>query len=229
MPINLLAPSPYQQFQTRNGTRYTADQYGIVSSVPVGTDIIDLTTSGCISLGIVGARSNYSATVDPVATNDSTQDYAVGSRWINLTTGIEWICQAATANAAVWLPQVGAAMLLGRIIGANMNVTTDQPFVLTNWASLNPFRITKITAKNASVSLTTAAGGVYPSASKGGTAIVAAGQLYSALTTSTLAVDLTLAVGTTVYAKGGAPILSLTTAQGVAATADLYLFGDIYC
>jgi hypothetical protein len=147
---------------------------------------------------------------------------------MNTSTGVEWRCVGAGTGAAVWVPHVGAGMLLGRIIGANMNIATDQPFVLTNWAALNPFRITKITAKNASTSLTTAAGGVYPAASKAGTAIVASAQAYSALSAATIALDLTLAVGTTVYAKGGAPILSLTTGQGGAATADFYLFGDVY-
>lgn len=216
-------------YNTRNGS-YTADANGVITvPAPVQTDILDLLSAGCISLGIVGALSNFGATTDPTVSNDNTQDYGVGSRWFNSTTGIEWICQAAATGAAVWLPQVSAGMLLGRILGANMNVTTDQPFVLTNYAALNPFRITKITAKNASISLTTAAGGVYPAATKGGTAIVAAGQVYTALTAATIALDLTLAAGTTVYAKGGAPILSLTTGQGAGATADLYLFGDVYC
>jgi hypothetical protein len=217
-----------QSYNTR-GAVYSADANGIVT-VPAasGYDIMDLLDSGLIPLGQIQAISNLSATTDPGVTNDNTQAYAVGSVWFNTTTGIEWRCQSSATGAAVWIPLVSAAMLLGRILGANMNVTTDQPFVLTNWASLNPFRITKITAKNASVSLTTAAGGVYPAATKGGTAIVAAGQAYSALTAATIALDLTLAAGTTVYAKGGAPILSLTTGQGSTATADLYLYGDIY-
>lgn len=121
-------------------------------------------------------------------------------------------------------------MLIGRLIGANMNSTADQAFALTNWASLNPVRFTKITAKNASVSLTTAAGGIYTAASKGGTAIVANTQAYSALTASSLALDLTIATtpAATVFAKGTAPIFSLTTPQGAAASADLYLFGDLF-
>ena len=220
--------SPNATYSTR-GANYTADAYGVVTVLsPTNQDIADLVNGGLISLGASQARSNLSATTDPAVSNDNTQDYGVASRWFNNSTGVEWVCQSAATGAAVWLPDVGSGQLLGRLIGANMNVTTDQPFVMTNWASLNPFRITKITAKNASISLTTAAGGVYPVASKGGAAIVASSQVYTSLSAATIALDLTLAAGTTVYAKGGSPILSLSTAQGAAATCDLYLFGDIY-
>lgn len=220
--------NPSQIYNTR-GASYTADAFGVVTvPSPTNQDITDLVNAGLISLGVAQARSNVTATTDPLVTNDSSQDYGAGSIWLNTATGVEWRCVSAGVGAAVWVPYVGTGMLLGRIIGANMNVSTDQPFVLTNWAALNSFRITKITAKNASTSLTTAAGGVYTAASKGGTAIVAAGQVYTSLSAATIALDLTLAAGTTVYAKGGAPILSLTTPQGAAVTADLYLFGDVY-
>jgi len=90
--------------------------------------------------------------------------------------------------------------------------------------------VTKITTKNASVSLTTAAGGIYTAASQGGTAVVANSQAYSALTAASLALDLTIATtpGKTVYSAGQALYLNLTTAQGAAATADFYAWGDVY-
>ena len=121
-----------------------------------------------------------------------------------------------------------AGQLIGRLIGANMNTTADQAFTMTQFAQLNPVRIAKITATNASVSLTTAVGGIYPAAAKGGTALVANSQVYSALTAALVAADLTLATAGTVYAKGGQLYLSLTSPQGVAATADIYVFGDVY-
>ena len=121
-----------------------------------------------------------------------------------------------------------AGALIGRLIGANMNTTADQAFSMTQYAQLNPSRISKITATNASVSLTTAVGGIYPAAAKGGTAAVANSQVYSALTTAAIALDLTLAAGTVVYSKGGQLYLSLTSPQGAAATADLYVWGDVY-
>jgi hypothetical protein len=231
MSLKFLAPNNGQPtFQTRF-TTYTPDAQRVITvPAPTQWDIVDLLGMGCISLGFLGALSNLSATTDPGVANDNTQDYGVGSKWLNTATGVEWQAITVATGAAVWVPLVSAGMLLGRIIGANMNVTTDQPFIMTSWAALNKCRITKVTCKNASVSLTTAAGGIYSAASKGGTALVASGQVYSNLTAATLALDLTIAStpGLTVQAAGYAPILSLTTGQGTAATADFYLFGDIY-
>ena len=120
--------------------------------------------------------------------------------------------------------------LLGYIIGANMNETTDQPFTLLGLPGVMPFRVTKITAKNGSVSLTTAAGGVYTAAAKGGTAIVANSQAYTGVTGPTLAEDLTIATtpGKTVNPAATPLFLSLTTPQGAAATCDFYAYGDVY-
>lgn len=120
----------------------------------------------------------------------------------------------------------GMGTRLGVIIGANANATTDQRFQAVGWGS-GTFLIDKIVATNASTSLTTAAGGVYPSASKAGTAIVANTQVYTTLTASTLWVALTLSTagGQTVYSS--MPYFSLTTPQGGAATVDLHLFGQV--
>jgi hypothetical protein len=123
---------------------------------------------------------------------------------------------------------LGAGALIGKLIGANMNVTTDQ-LITMYLPSGALWRPTKITVTNASLSLTTAAGGVYPAASKGGTAIVAATQAYSALTAAALSLDLTIVAGTlpTVYSVTTI-YFALTTGQGAAATADLYVYGDVY-
>lgn len=122
-----------------------------------------------------------------------------------------------------------SGVLLGRLLAANMNVTTDQPFVMRALSTLVPFRITKISAGNASISLTTAAGGIYTAASKGGTAVVAAAQVYTTLTGPTLIQSQTIAAtpGNTIYPASQALFLSLTTAQGAGATADFYVWGDL--
>lgn len=111
-------------------------------------------------------------------------------------------------------------VMLGKSVGVNMNSTADQSITIRS----SNYIIRRIVVTNASASLTTAAGGVYSAASKGGTAIVASGQAYSALTTAVKVLDLTLAntdrrTETTLY-------LSLTTGQGSAATANIYIFGD---
>ena len=123
-----------------------------------------------------------------------------------------------------FLPIVVGEQPIAQILGANMNVTTDQAFTMLIPANI-AFTVRRIYATNASISLTTAAGGVYDAASKGGNAIVAATQVYSGLTTSTKGVYLTVATSPR-EAAGAALYLALTTAQGAAATADVYVYGD---
>lgn len=118
----------------------------------------------------------------------------------------------------------GMQRLLGRLTGANMNVTTDQAIPIA--ASVTKFLITGIYVTNASLSLTLAAGGFYSGAGKGGTVLVAAVQVYSALTAAGILLQATLAAGATGNAFAQSSIFfSLTTAQGSAATADIYVFG----
>jgi hypothetical protein len=119
----------------------------------------------------------------------------------------------------------GANRVLCSIRAANFNVTTDQacalPAAVTAWAP------TSVVVTNCSTSLTLAAGGVYPTTSKGGTALVAATQVYTALTSSSVVLALTMAAGiATTRQTIGTLYLSLTTAQGGAATCDFYVIGN---
>lgn len=110
-------------------------------------------------------------------------------------------------------------VILGRLMAADMNSTSDQAIAI---GSKN-YRITRIMVTDATGSLSTAAGGVYTAAAKGGTAVVAAGQAYSALTTSAKILDLTLAV--TDRRTDETLYLSLSTPQGSAMTAAVYVCG----
>ncbi len=138
------------------------------------------------------------------------------------------ITGAATAASSLAVTgqviATGVDQLLGKLIGANMNVTTDQAIPITRIGS-QKYLITKIFVTNASTSLTAADGGIYTATSKGGTAIVAAAQVYTALTSATVGLDLTLAVNNT-YTLDNL-YFSLTGAQGGAATADIYVFGIV--
>ena len=127
------------------------------------------------------------------------------------------------------LPQQFGGILLGSLIAANFNSTADQQ--ITIFSNPSKYIIRRIVVTNASTSLSTAAGGIYTAVSKGGTAVVAAAQAYSTLTGSTLFLDLTLNTSgsANITVKSSIPnlYLSLTTAQGTAATADVYVYGDI--
>lgn len=111
--------------------------------------------------------------------------------------------------------------LLWSLAGANMNTTADQ--ALTQAFSFTNHLIDSIQILNASLSLSLAVGGFYTAASKGGVAIVANTQIYSSLSTNVKVLSATIAstdlrVNTVMY-------LALTTAQGGAATADIYVYG----
>lgn len=110
--------------------------------------------------------------------------------------------------------------LLFQLIGADMNVTTDQAFV--QYQPFSTYLLTHAIATNASVDMTAADGGIYTAASKGGTALVPAAQVYTALTVPAASLLLTIAAG-----RNNALdlYLSLTGAQGGAGTCDFYILG----
>jgi hypothetical protein len=123
---------------------------------------------------------------------------------------------------------VAGPTMIGRLIGANMNATTDQAIPLLV-APGQSYQITAIVVRNPSTSLTTAVGGVYTGASKGGTAVVAATQVYSAATGPMAVENTTLSAGGAAGSwPAGTPLyLSLSTAEGAAATADMYVYGYV--
>lgn len=124
--------------------------------------------------------------------------------------------------------------VIASLRSANFNITSDQPIVIP--ATIVAFRLSNIIITNSAVSLTTAQGGFYPAASKGGTPIVAASQSYSALTSINALMLATLAAYGSGTRFSGANLgsiagqlaiwLSLTTPQGINALADVYLIGD---
>lgn len=107
---------------------------------------------------------------------------------------------------------------------ANFNTTADQactiPGTITAWA------VSSIMVTNCTGTMTLAIGGVYPTTSKGGTALVAAAQAYSALSSATIVLNATLAanIATTRYTVSTV-YLALTTGAGSAATCDFYVIG----
>lgn len=118
--------------------------------------------------------------------------------------------------------------LCGKLIGANFNTTADQTITITNWSGAwNDYFVDFMYVKNASVPLTTAAGGIYTGASKTGVVVVAASTAYSGI--SQVGINnqsnaLITGANTRSWLNVTTMFLSLTTAQGSAATADVYLF-----
>lgn len=103
-----------------------------------------------------------------------------------------------------------------------MNTTADQAFVPV--FSFQKYVIDRIVVTDATVSLTNAVGGIYGAASKTNPVLVAADQKYSGLNTITAVINPPIILnGQQVMTVS--PIFSLTTAQGVPSTANIFLMG----
>jgi hypothetical protein len=112
-----------------------------------------------------------------------------------------------------------AIRLLASFQGVNVNATGDTVLPIVN---TNSYSVSNVIFTNASVSLTTAAAGVFTAPSAGGTGIVANAAL-SALTGSTVVSQRTVA--STALQTGGNLYVNVGTAQGAAATMDVYVYG----
>lgn len=118
---------------------------------------------------------------------------------------------------------LGVNQKLFSISAADMELTTDQQFTKLFTGTL--WIPTQIVAVRASGAFGSAcAGGIYTAASKAGTAIVAAGQSWAALTGANTTVLATLA---TQAGQTATPYLSLTTGNTGALTATIYIYGVI--
>lgn len=135
-----------------------------------------------------------------------------------------WLSLVEAQQATTSVAPIKAQRVLGSLTGANFNSTADQAIPIAN--GVTAFQITGIAVTNCSANLTLAVGGFYPAAAKAGTAIVANTQVYTALIASTVLLNATVAAAPLVtrYAIGTV-YLSLTTAQGGAATCDVYVVG----
>lgn len=54
-------------------------------------------------------KVNLIATIPPTVNNDNTEDYAVGSRWIDVTGDNEYVAVDVTTAAAVWIATTSVA------------------------------------------------------------------------------------------------------------------------
>ena len=135
---------------------------------------------------------------------------------------------------SIQVPPRERLVLLGKLLSADFNSIADQAIALTQPGS-GAYLIQSIVATNASTSLTTAKGTFYAGAGK--TNNITAGTTTSVFTGLVAATD-TSALGIVPsasamsaaehfsrYTANTTIYLSLTTAQGGAATADIYVFG----
>jgi hypothetical protein len=113
-----------------------------------------------------------------------------------------------------------AIRLLAVATGVNVNATGDQASLQI--ANSSNYSVSNVVFTNASTSLTTAYAGLFTAPSAGGTAIVANAAL-SALTGSSVVSQRTVASTATQSAQ--TLYINVGTAQGAAATMDVYVYG----
>jgi hypothetical protein len=112
-----------------------------------------------------------------------------------------------------------AIRLLASFQGVNVNATGDTVLPVIN---TDRYSVSNVVFTNASVSLTTALAGVFTAPSAGGTGIVANAAL-SAMTASTVVSQRTVA--STAAQTGQNLYVNVGTAQGAAATMDVFVYG----
>jgi len=124
-----------------------------------------------------------------------------------------------TSNHPIQLSSNQAIRLIASAQGVNLNSVADTtaPILVSGRVSVAYVLVT-----NASVSLTTAQVAVYTAPAAGGTAILSATALTGATTAAkvvnTAASSTDAQTGTNLYIRN-------TTAQGAAATADVFIYG----
>lgn len=205
-----------------------------------GATVLRLTSSANVNItGLTGGADGRFLTIYNIGTFNITLKNESGSstaanRFTSsgdvVLRGGECVNLSYDATSSRWRiisRRIEGEQIIGKLTGANLNITTDQTIPIMN---ASKFVITKIIVTNASVDISggSTAGGVYPTTSKGGTAIVANSQTYTALSAATKYVALTLASVTTtdVYTVSNI-YFSLTTGFGSACTADIYVYGYI--
>lgn len=136
-------------------------------------------------------------------------------------------------DAQFAVPAIGGGMPMGQpaggpiklfeLRGANLNSTADQVF--TKIGTFTKYKVTQVEAIGKTGNALIAAGGIYSAAAKAGSVIVSAAQAWAALSAPDKLLPLVTIVLSDVLQT--VPNLSLTTAAGAAATADIFAYGVI--
>ncbi len=133
---------------------------------------------------------------------------------VNVLTPENTSTQPITAQGS------NAFRLLAVAKGVNLNATGDT--AILNIINASSYSVFQVVFVNASISLTTAAAGLFTAAAAGGTAVVANAAL-SALTGPTIVSQRTVA--STPVKTAQQLYLNVGTGQGAAATMDVYVYG----
>jgi len=74
---------------------------------------------------VANLKVKLDATANPTVNDDSSNGYAVGSRWINVNADREWVCLDASNTAAVWTETTVADHINLQNVGTNTHAQID--------------------------------------------------------------------------------------------------------
>ena len=117
------------------------------------------------------------------------------------------------------------SVLLGYALGVNLNSATNVDTPIQMIDSPTKFRVRAVAMTNGSINPSTARFTINTGALGTGTAVVT--SVTPSLASSSVVQDLSIA-STAAITGTGTLYLNLGTAQGAAATVDIYVYGDIY-
>jgi len=178
-------------------------------------------------------QDNFTAAVNPAATNDSSQGYAVGSHWVNTATNEVFVCASSTIGAAVWTyvsnpsnAKVNVAVvapaasdnLSGGYAPSSMWVDTVASKVYVCLTSTNTSAVW-IEITNTSTPLLNPIATLNPIAANDSTQGYGVGSIWVNATTSDAFIALDVTVGAAVW-KSISNVLSNTTAIVKPTSAD---------
>jgi hypothetical protein len=205
-----------------------------------------LTLTGFQCLGTLTIENcdhvTVDGTMDDVVINGTAANVVLTGEVNDLTiasgaTGIALVRSTGTitnnANSTFTIinqngPSTGAAVIELSRTTVNMNTTADQAITIRLPPGFTRYGVQQgFAANNSSANLATAQGGIYTDASKAGTQIVASSQVFTTLTGANLRQSLTSA-NTNSVLTDTTLWFSLTTAAGVAGTAEVILIGYVF-
>lgn len=93
---------------------------------------------------VLNIKDNYSSAVPPTVSDDSSQGYSVGSRWVDTLTHITYYCASASVGAALWIKLNFISSVASPLVesGGGLSIDTTAfkngylPFVLPIGTSL---------------------------------------------------------------------------------------------
>ena len=85
---------------------------------------------------VANTLCNFAATTNPTVGDDSGDGYTIGSRWINTSSDVEFICTDASVGAAVWKNITNSAVTLADI-GLSNVLNTKHNYSATSAPTVN--------------------------------------------------------------------------------------------